>query len=427
MKDKLWLGLVSALNLGTYFVFQFFIIKSLGPGGETDAFIASNTVPQFVVAVIGGSIGYVLVPVLSTRPVADLRHDTWSFVYVIGALFCGLAVLLFALRRLWIPVMVPGFTDSQLVLMEQLVAIQLLSMPISAVIAVQVAGQAAQGRFVRAELTQWLANLVAIGLLIIFMPSHGVLAGAWISLVRWAIQASGLCFGLGPPRRARRLWVLVKTPLARIKPLLLGSSYYRTEPAVDRYLLSNANSGALTLYYLVEQVFSGISQLIIRTLVAPTVPRLSVLFDRHDFPSFSRLYALTVKLVFLVSALLLGALVCAAAYLLPALATRFGAPIGTWADLWWIMLLLGGVFIGSASGQVASSGFYATGDTVTPTRMSMITYSIFIPCKVLAFQMWGIPGLAISASLYSMNNFLLQVVLMRRKLRLRISAGTSLP
>jgi peptidoglycan biosynthesis protein MviN/MurJ (putative lipid II flippase) len=66
-------------------------------------------------------------------------------------------------------------------------------------------------------------------------------------------------------------------------------------------------------------------------------------------------------------------------------------------------------------GQIAASTFYSIGDTVTPTRMSMLTYTLYIPGKVLSFYFWGVAGLAVTTSIYYLLNLSLQIYLLNEK------------
>jgi peptidoglycan biosynthesis protein MviN/MurJ (putative lipid II flippase) len=83
--------------------------------------------------------------------------------------------------------------------------------------------------------------------------------------------------------------------------------------------------------------------------------------------------------------------------------------------LWWIMLWLGGMFAGGVLGQISSSSFYARGNTVTPTRISMVSYTAYLPAKVIAFYIWGVAGLAVATSIYCMLNFGLQFYLLEKE------------
>jgi peptidoglycan biosynthesis protein MviN/MurJ (putative lipid II flippase) len=66
------------------------------------------------------------------------------------------------------------------------------------------------------------------------------------------------------------------------------------------------------------------------------------------------------------------------------------------------------MFVGGAMGSVTTSSFYASGDTRLPTRLGMITYTIYIPIKIIAFSLGGVLALAISVSAFYLLNLLLQ-------------------
>jgi peptidoglycan biosynthesis protein MviN/MurJ (putative lipid II flippase) len=80
--------------------------------------------------------------------------------------------------------------------------------------------------------------------------------------------------------------------------------------------------------------------------------------------------------------------------------------------LWLIMVALVGVFIAGAMGVITSKTFYAMGDTRTPTRMSVITYTLYIPAKVFGFLRYGLLGLAVVTSAYLFLNLIIQVLLL---------------
>jgi peptidoglycan biosynthesis protein MviN/MurJ (putative lipid II flippase) len=85
-------------------------------------------------------------------------------------------------------------------------------------------------------------------------------------------------------------------------------------------------------------------------------------------------------------------------------------------QLWWIMVALAGLLIGGASGQLISSVFYAIGDTRTPTMLFTITYTVYVPIKIVVFLKYGVVGLAVVTSIHLVLNFLLQLIVLERTL-----------
>ena len=415
MKQAIQLGTLSAANIGIAFLFQWYVLTQLGPGTETDALFAGMTLPQLVLAVISGSLMHVLVPLLAGEDEDRLRHDAWGFFVLVGGLFGVLATILYLTAPWWIPLTVPGFDAAAKALTVELTRIQLIGMVFAAVNGVQWAAYHAKQQFVWAEFTPILVSAFALLLLIWALPRYGVVAAAWISTLRLGLQTLLLAPGMGRP-----VWPDLKSPAIsaawqRIKPLLLGTAYYKTDPLVDRFLLSTAGSGSLSLYYLAQQIYGAVNQVINKAIAAPLVPLLSKLHKAGDAEGFQQAYRrklMQVGAISLVSLLLLGLFGQA---MLVLLVGHGNVSIDNVKELWWILIWLGGMFVGGVAGQICSNSFYACGDTITPTRMSMLTYTAYIPCKVAAFYIWGVVGLATATSIYYMTNLSLQVYLLEKK------------
>ena len=415
MKQAIQLGTLSAANIGIAFLFQWYVLTQLGPGTETDALFAGMTLPQLVLAVISGSLMHVLVPLLAGEDEDRLRHDAWGFLILVGGLFGVLATVLYLTAPWWIPLTVPGFDAAGKALTIELTRIQLIGMVFAAVNGVQWAAYHAKQQFVWAEFTPILVSAFALLLLIWALPRYGVVAAAWISTLRMGLQTLLLAPGMGRP-----VWPDFKSPAIsaawqRIKPLLLGTAYYKTDPLVDRFLLSTAGSGSLSLYYLAQQIYGAVNQVINKAIAAPLVPLLSKLHKAGDAEGFQQAYRrklMQVGAISLVSLLLLGLFGQA---MLVLLVGHGNVSADNVKELWWILIWLGGMFVGGVAGQICSNSFYACGDTITPTRMSMLSYTAYIPCKVAAFYIWGLVGLATATSIYYMTNLSLQVYLLEKK------------
>src|SRR5437879_10283677 len=76
----------------------------------------------------------------------------------------------------------------------------------------------------------------------------------------------------------------------RIKPFLLGQTYSRTDPLIDRFLTSMSIAGDLSLLYIGQQIYSAINLIITKAISAPTVPRLALAAKSGDWRNFRRTY-----------------------------------------------------------------------------------------------------------------------------------------
>lgn len=414
MKLEIKLGVLSAANVGIAFLFQWYVLIQLGPGVDTDALFAGMTIPQLVLAVISGSLMHVLVPLLSGESDDRRRHDAWGFLVLIGGLFGLLAVLLYIAAPWWVPLTVPGFDEAAQALTVELTRIQLVGMVFAAINGVQWATYHARQQFLWAESTSILASAFAFLLLIWALPRFGVIAAAWISTLRMGLQALLLAPGMGHPVRPDLKSPVIREAWQRIKPLLWGTAYCKTGPLVDRFLLSGSDSGSLSLYYLAQQIYGAVSQIFISAMIAPLVPVLSRLHKKEGVDACRRLYRwklLQVGTISLSSLMVLGVFGQA---LLNLLAGHGNVSASNVELLWWIMICLGGMFFGGVVGQIATSTFYAFGDTRTVVRMATLTYTVHLPVKVLAFHMWGTFGLAVSTTLYVMANMSLLMYMLEK-------------
>lgn len=412
MKQAAHLGVLSAVNIGIAFLFQWYVLVQLGPGVQTDALFAGMAIPQLVLAVISGSLTHVLVPLLAGENEDRLRHDAWAFVCLVGGAFAVVAVLLCAGAGLWIPVVVPGFDDAGKSLATDLVRVQLAGMVLSAINGVQWAAYHARQRFILPELAPLLAGVLAFPILVWALPRYGVVAAAWITVLRLGMQTFLLAPGLGRPVRPDLKSAAIQSAWHRIKPLLLGTAYYKTDPLLDRYLLSMATTGSLSLYYLAQQIYAAAGQILNKAIVAPLVPILARHYKENDLASLEYLYK---RRLLLVAAITLSGFVV----LILFGQTLFGILIGhgsvTSSDvvqLWWIAIWLGGMFIGGGLGNITTSAFYARGDTQTPTRVGICTFTLYVPAKLVTFYWLGIMGLALSTSVYYLVSVWVQLRLL---------------
>jgi putative peptidoglycan lipid II flippase len=398
---------LSTGNLGLAFLFQWYVLTQIGPGVATDALFAGMAVPQVILAIVANSLTHVLVPLLAGEAEAIMRRDAWTFLWLTGAVFGGLALLLIVLAPAWMGMLLPGFSADAQDLARTLTQIQLVGMVFAAISGVQTALHHAQARFVWPELSQALIGAGIFVGLVITLPRFGVFAAAWLATLRLMLQTLALLPAMGRPRRLTLANPTISSAWQRMQPLILGTAYYKTDPLIDRFLLSYAVPGSMSLYYLAQQLYGAVAQILSRALVAPVVPLLGSTFKHGDLVGFrkawrSRLAALIVVCVVAVAGLVLVGL--------PFLRLLIGHGSVTDSNvstLWWIMVWLVGMFVGGVVGQIAATTFYAKGDTRTPTRISVWTYTGYIPAKIAAFFFGGLAGLAVVTSVYYVLNALL--------------------
>jgi peptidoglycan biosynthesis protein MviN/MurJ (putative lipid II flippase) len=410
VKNSVLIALIAGANLSALVLFQWSVIASLGVGIETDAYYASTVVTQFVLAVTSGVVVQTLVPILAGESPENERDIAWSALWLAVLLFGLLALIIVSSASFWVDVIFSGFSAAAKQLTVNLARIQVVTMFFLGLQSVLMAGQYGKGHFILPEIKALAANMVAIGILLVTLPRFGIYSAAYAYAIRAFILSALLCEGLGRPIVSVPSSKILGETLRRMKPMLAGSLYFRTEDIVDRYLLSNALPGILTLYNLAQQLLQSANTIFSKMMCAPLTTLLSIDYKSGDLTQFVARYrnrlALALLLTVCVLLLSLGALYAA---------ERLGVSIGRFgasdlAALAEIMTCLGGLLIFGVLGQISAIAYYAKGDTLRPTIIGIVCYTLYLPAKIYVFFEHGVLGLATATSVYYGVGLLVKMV-----------------
>jgi peptidoglycan biosynthesis protein MviN/MurJ (putative lipid II flippase) len=394
------LGALAAADLAVGFFIQWLVLATLGPGRRTDALFAGQAIPMLALAVLAGSLMHVLVPILAARTEEGSARAGWTFVALIGCLAAAIALLLAALAGVWVPWVVPGFTVAEQALVVLLTRIQLIGMVFIAVTNVLWSIHHARQRFVWAEAAPLAGSLLCVGLMPWALANHGVVGAAWLLVLRSVLPALLLFIGAGRPTRPDWRSPIVRQSWQRLRPLLIGATYYKIDPVVDRMLSSLAPPGQLSLFHLGTLLLSAATHIVNKAVAAPMVPLLARAAERRDWSSFARRYRARMLAMGLLTGAGLLLLLAVGRPVLALLIGHGGVTRENVGFLWLVMVCLAGYLLGGALGQVLSSAYYAMGDTRTPTRIGVVCFTFAIGLKGLGFWLLGVPGIALASSTY---------------------------
>ena len=411
------LGAIAGINILVTFAYQWYVLTTIGPGPATDALFAGMMVPQLVLVIVSGSLNYVLVPLLAVEEGEARARSAWTYVQGIGVGCLALVFLLMLGAPVWVPLTVPGFSPSVAHLAVQLTRIQLFGVAFTAVTGVEWALHHARQEFVRAEGSGVVASVAGLAFIVFALPRMGITAAAWGSLIRSGLQMLILLPGMGPYRRPQWNHPGLKVGLRRTAPLTGGQVYYKSDALLDRFFASLAPPGILSLYHVSQQLYASASMVLNRAIVAPVVPQLSRLASLNEWPSFTA--QVRRRLVVMFSVTLAGSAgLILVGHPLLALIFHHGEFTPARIDhLWWLLILLSGVWLGGTAGQILSTSFYAQGDTRTPTRVGIVGFTLAIGLKLFAFRHYGIEGLAVAASAYYLLNAAALLLCLRHRSR----------
>jgi putative peptidoglycan lipid II flippase len=103
------------------------------------------------------------------------------------------------------------------------------------------------------------------------LPSYGVHIAAWVTVARGLAQTLLLLPALGSYCRPDWASATMHKMWLRLRPLFLGTVYYKTSPLVDRFLSSMVPAGGLSLFFLGHQICGALNDIISKAITGPMV------------------------------------------------------------------------------------------------------------------------------------------------------------
>lgn len=417
MKRAVRLASLSSVDILLAFAIQLYVLITIGPGIETDSYVASQTIPVLIMTVVSMSLVRVLMPLLAPLSPQEHFSTVWSVVIVVTIFFATVAVLLSSTSTVWVRFVFPGFGVDAVELTTQLVQGQLVAMFFLALAAVFMASCQARNQFVKIELIQLVTHIAMLAALPFALERYGILSVAWLAALRGfanfiLILPTARWVGIDGVR-----WRTAKEVWQRLRPLLFGSSIYKTAPLVDRYLASMAAPGLMSLYSLSQSVYSAGVQVVDRSIVAPAVSQLAKFVAKNRWTDFRRLWISRLLIVSLLVSISSLAVFLFGQDVLPLIIAYKGFEFSHIHILWILLVSFAGYGVGAVAGQVLAGSFYAMGDTKTPTYIGTIGFVFGVLAKIAGFFWGGIVGLAIATSLYYLLSTLALLAFLEMRMR----------
>ena len=444
--------ILSALYVLSRFIglLQSVLISALMPASATDAYNYSFDLPNYLnYLVAGGAISLTFIPTFTRLWDKGKEAEAWRFF---STLMCLMSAILFAVTALMM-VFAPQLVDltkpglSQLgangLLDPQKAATRELTIQMTRVILPAqcffYSGGLMLGvlnTFKRFGSTGWtgaIYNLVAIAVAVPLwfltrdpvVFAWGILVGAFVGnfALPWMSLHSGprsqrprfrLIFDVGNPS-VKRFFVLTL-------PIMLGVSLPVVDMFVVGYFASSLDTGTLTHLNNGNRLMIAAQGVVGQAVAVASFPFLASMVAAGNYAEFSEFLRVNLRRLMFITLPLSVLLVLGAT---PICSLIFGwgkyndpAKIGETALSFAFFTI--GLFAWAAQGLV-SRGFYALGDTRTPTIIgSALTILFFVPLCALSMRYkLGALGLSLATTIGAAAYFTVALVALEAKLKQR--------
>lgn len=405
MKQSLYIAVVVGLQLLATFAMQLMVVRLVGINASTDAYIAAQTVPTVLSAILMAALQSVWLPRLAV--IVD-DAEQWikeqakaqgqSFIMAVGVFG-----LLWATHIFWQPLLFPGFTAQQIQEVGLFCGPLFLAAAFNTQSALLTVALRAKGRFLAAELIATSGSIFALISVYYTLPDWGLISVPWVTAVRailvyaiqlWLANWPGISIKAG--LQCKDTWELMR-------PLLFGASIYKTSPLVDRFWISQAPAGSMTAFSLAQTAINALAIIVEKIICMPVIPDLARYVSKENYNALYTIYKKNLRqITFFIIITIIAIL--AFNQIVVSLPKTIGINDNAATTILNIMLLFTGYLHVAISGSIAVATLYALGDTKTPTKISTYGFLLSIPMKGVFYGIYGIYGIAIANSVYHMIN-----------------------
>jgi putative peptidoglycan lipid II flippase len=305
LRPTLMVTLFAAALHAANFVIQMLIARLFGAGAAVDAFVAANTLPQYIVTVLIGTLPVVFIPVL-TSWAEDSARVAGGVMLIFGSAttLCALAGI--ALAPQLIRLATPGLPTPTQQLAVKMAAILWPSIIASALVSLVTGLSHVRRQFTWPAAVPVIGTFLNVLLLVILSPRLGIMSAAVAATANLAVQAALILPLAREPlsRIAPRPWAHpgVREVLALLWPLVLSGFLIRAPLVVERYLASNMPPGSIAHVAYASRITILVSFLLSTGIATVTFPRLAENVASASYEMLGANFATAIRSMWVVAA-----------------------------------------------------------------------------------------------------------------------------
>lgn len=417
MKQTILLGLIGVGQIATAVFPQILIIRLAGLNESTDVFFATITLTTAVGTILITALNGVWLHKFSssTGNLNCWKIDLSKSLGQCMILLIPSIGLIFLLVNTIISFVFPGFNEDQRELAIYLVGIFLIQIVFTVLSSQLSSALRTLKKFVLVELVTLFSSVFALILIFVILPTFGLKGVAYIMLfkailifmVQWHFvnyQRPSILGGWND----KESWQLMK-------PVFGGSLIYKFAPIIDRYWLSFAPEGFLSLFGLCNSIINSLNQIIDVSIITPRTSLFGRFIKDGQHSQLSRSIQYGILLTLVLVSLYILILILAKDIFFDLTEYFLKIKSVNSKELWMMCLIMSIYLFSAASGNFLVSAFYAKRDTKTPVIIGMTSFFVSLFTKALAFWYLGPFGLVFAISAYFGISWILLFVVYIRK------------
>lgn len=418
MKRASFLALFVATQLVATISIQLIIVRNVGIGAETDSFIAAQSIALVLASVLQAGLQSYWLPKLS----ANTAHlERWKLIMesAIWQSF-SLSFVAFGMlgltASLWMPLVFSAFEPQQLEMTRTFFYIFSASSALTVISYQLTIALRTRESFLPTEALNAVTTALLIPIIYNFAnPGNLVYIASILATRSICIITIQLKLLSWPAIRVRKVED-TKDSWKQMQPVLVGASFYKTLPLIDRSLVALAPPGGLTIFNLAQTGVGALSSILERSLCAPITAQFGRYAAEHNWAQLKNSYRSGVTKITAATGIYLLLMMLTKEQFEALASAMLKVPSTTSEDLWWLCVLLAGYLHVAASGTLVVAVIQSLSDTKAPVRIAIIGFFLSLPLKVGGYLLFGIKGIVMGSTIHYIINMVIMTIYCERKL-----------
>lgn len=409
---KITIALIVMLMIGKLLgLFRDSYIASVyGSSSMTDVFFLVNTTITLMAGLISQAINTCAIPILSEIK-ADPNRDKLNYVnnllHVISACSVILIICILIFINPITSLLAPGFDDTQLILMKQLIYIGLPCLIFYSIVGVRRAYLQSEGSFVESGITDLVLNITYVLALIFISEKYGIYVLMISALAATIVQAVVQRIFMVRSDYKYHFVFNIKAPemlktLALIWPVFFSSCISDINKLIDKALASTLTAGALsslTYSSKINTLFLGIFITAVTTVIFPLFSKAATANDNNK--TFKSLICHGINTVLAVAVPSAIALMSVGILVVQILYQRGSFTMDNTRMVNDALFYYAMALPGMSVRLVSVKAFYSMQDTKTPVINGSICIAVNVVLNIVLKQIMGYTGLALATAIAS--------------------------
>lgn len=379
-----------------------------------DIYISSNTINLIIVGVATSALNYAMTPIFAKyyikKKLKTFKNLANALLNIVFIIFTILAIVQYIFSVEITSFLFPGYQKESNTLIAQLFAMQAFISILSISIGILTAINYTFNNLYRTVIVPIVASLVQIVFVYFTYETLGIFSLVYALafhqfLVFIALSNSFIKYY----QLSIKINTELKDAFMKMYPLLLSSTFSKSDILVDRYFASALVAGSISLLHYGQLFINTLTSIVNKGISLVSLRKFSLI--ENDKEKFNTYFLDLYQIMLVIIMFFVLEVVITSDMVFDFLLSGDKFSKEKLDILYLVTISFIGIFIGGILSSVLVNAFYAKGLTAIVSTMSIILHTIGIVVKIIAFKLYGFYALAIIMSIKSLIGSALLVFL----------------